>query len=131
MQTFTPNSSTNPRPVLWPLVVGTALIAWAFLPTFEFMYDKWVDDPQYSHGFLVPLFSAYLLWRSWQAGTLTTSQPLAIVGVVLLALGVAMRWLAGGLMFHQLDALALLLSVLALTIISGGWRLARSATPAC
>ena len=130
MQTFTPNSSTNSRPVLWPLVVGTALVAWAFLPTFEFMYDKWVDDPQYSHGFLVPLFSAYLLWRSWQAGTLTAGQPLAIVGVVLLAVGVAMRWLAGGLMFHQLDAMALLLSVLALTIISGGWRLARSATPA-
>jgi exosortase len=46
-------------------VVGfAAVLAWVFWPAFGDMADKWVSDPQYSHGYLVPLFSlGYLYWR--------------------------------------------------------------------
>jgi exosortase len=40
------------------------------------------------------------------------------------------RWLAGGLMFHQLDCVALLVSLVAVTLLAGGWQLARSCAPA-
>lgn len=33
----------------WPILVGLA--------------TQWWDDPNYSHGFLVPLFSGFLVWR--------------------------------------------------------------------
>ena len=118
---------------LRPLMVflaPAALLAWAFLPTFEFLVDKWVEDPQYSHGFLVPLFSAYLLRRAWQAGRLTLSTPWPVVGSGLLAVAVLPRFLAGGLMFHQLDCLALLASLVALTLLAGGRALAVAAAPA-
>src|SRR6516165_8646229 len=41
---------------------GTALL-WAYWPTLEAMAAKWSMDPQYSHGFIVPAFAAYLLWH--------------------------------------------------------------------
>src|SRR5687768_7615352 len=97
-----------PAPAIF-LAAGAALIGWAFLPTFEFMADKWATDPQYSHGFLVPLFSAYLLWRSAKAGTLglgPTSALTAALGVAVLAAALGLRWLAGGMLLHQLDAAA-------------------------
>src|SRR5262245_33533987 len=83
------------------LAAGAALLGWAFLPTFQFMAEKWADDPQYSHGFLVPLFSAYLLWRSNALTRIGPSAPLLGCGLFVVVLG--MRWLAGGLLFHQLD----------------------------
>ncbi|MCZ2344243.1 MAG: exosortase/archaeosortase family protein [Bacteroidales bacterium] len=107
-----------------------AVAGWAFLPTLEWMYGKWVTDPQYSHGFLVPLFSLFLLWqkRATLGEWFTTPRP--IVGGTLLLLVVGMRFLAGGLLFHQLDALALLLTLSAMAVMIGGFRLGRIAAPA-
>lgn len=123
-----------PAPIDTPRLVIVAalaaLVGWAFLPTLDFMYDKWVSDPQYSHGFLVPVFSAYLLWRVWKPGERWVSTPRPVVAGVLLA-GIALsRGLAGGLLFHQLDAVALLLTLVAVVLAVGGFRLARVAGPA-
>lgn len=124
------NTTPNSPPLSGPLLVAAvAVVGWAFLPTFQFMLDKWVTDPQYSHGFLVPVFSAYLLWRVGKAGLAAgTPAPFLAVAVLIVALG--LRWLAGGLMFHQLDAAALLLSVGGLVLAVGGTKLLRAAAPA-
>jgi exosortase len=119
-----------PRSTLMLFIPCGLLTAWAFLPTFQFLFDKWVDDPQYSHGFLVPVFSAYLLYSAWQSGKLTLSIPWPILGMVVLGLCGVARGLAGGLMFHQLDCLALLGSLFALALIFGGRKLAIAALPA-
>lgn len=31
------------------------------------LIDQWINDPNYSHGFLVPFFSAWVVWKSWRA----------------------------------------------------------------
>lgn len=46
-------------------IVAAALFAlafWAYWPTLTAMVRKWVSDPQYSHGYLVPIFAVVLLW---------------------------------------------------------------------
>jgi exosortase len=126
--TITPPSS--PYAPIWLAAAGAALVGWAFLPTFEFMHDKWASDPQYSHGYLVPLFSGYLLWRAAKAGRLTPGAPAAALGGLVLVIALGLRWLAGGLMFHQLDCAALLLSLAGIALAVGGVRLARAAAPA-
>lgn len=57
------------------------------------MVWQWWDDPNYSHGFLVPLFSGYLIWR--QRGRLKalaprgtwSGLPVLVAGVGLFVLG--------------------------------------------
>src|SRR5262249_11475395 len=41
--------------------VGTAcaLLAWTYWPAWADMVGRWLRDPQYSHGFLVPVFAAF------------------------------------------------------------------------
>src|SRR5262245_52614281 len=39
-----------------------ATAIWAYWPILARLADKWLHDPQYSHGLLVPGFAAYLLW---------------------------------------------------------------------
>jgi exosortase len=112
------------------VVAGTLAAAWAFLPTVRWMVEKWLADPQYSHGFLVPAFSGYLLWTAHKAGGLRVGRPSPAVAAGLFAGVLAVRWLAGGLMFHQLDCLALMLTVAALCVAAGGWTLLRGCGPA-
>ena len=49
-------------PKLMLILVALATAVWAYWATLAEVVERWTDDPQYSHGFLVPLFSGYLLW---------------------------------------------------------------------
>ena len=124
-----PDRTTTSRTRLIAAAGVAALAAWAHLPTIEFLVGKWADDPSYSHGFLVPLFCLYLLWRTGTANLLG-GRPAPVAGGLVLALAVAARWLAGKLLFHQLDALALVATLGGLVLAAGGWRMLRGAGPA-
>lgn len=126
---LTPVESARPQPK-WPLALGAAGLLWAFWPTFDFMLEKWINDPQYSHGFLVPFFSAFLIYRKLTPGTVWFSKPWPIVAGLVLVLMFALRAVAGGLLFHQFDALALLGSMAALALAFGGTRLVKMTAPA-
>ena len=69
-------SSESPRPNAWLghallSVAAVGLLVWSYADAFREMESRWSSDPQYSHGYLVPLFAAGLLWlrrgqvRSW------------------------------------------------------------------
>src|SRR5882724_11321339 len=46
------------------LAVGLgASCLWAYAPTLGDMADRWAHEPQYSHGYLVPVFALFLLWH--------------------------------------------------------------------
>src|SRR5438552_19131649 len=70
------------------LLLGVGLF-WVYWPTFGNLLGKWESDPQYSHGFVVPLFSLYLLWRRRQQ--LDGGKP-SCWGLLLLAVGLGLRF---------------------------------------
>ena len=111
---------------LWQLASFSAILVWAYLPMLRVFFDKWVNDPQYSHGFLVPFFSAYLLWKSEPRAP----RPRPWLGFGLLAVALAMRAAAGTLYFHQLDAAAFLLGIFAAMLAAGGVPLLKRTGPA-
>ena len=78
-----------------PMAVPLALLLAIYLPTLVDLVSDWYHDANYSHGFLIPLVSAYLIWtgrhqlrrvrvRAGRAGLL-----LMILGLVLFVLGTA------------------------------------------
>src|SRR5438270_31171 len=53
------------RPRAKEAALAAALLAgllWACWPTVADMLGRWGHDSRYSHGWLVPLFAAFLLW---------------------------------------------------------------------
>jgi exosortase len=88
-------------------VVG--LTAMIFFSTLRWLVASWSNNPYYSHGFLVPLLSAYFAWRKRDA--LKHRKPDS-VGLAILALGLAIHLLAVPWQAHLVSALALV-SVLA------------------
>ncbi len=81
-----------------PVGAAAALLAAAYLPTFRWMADRWTEaDSYYSHGFLVPLVTGFLIWRRripWRE-RLAAARPLDWGGAALLT---------GGLLLHALGA---------------------------
>ncbi len=89
------------------LVVGL-LVALLYAPTGRWLVLTWLQDPYYSHGWLVPPVSAILAWRgraAWRGGTPANS------GLILLGLGVALYGL-GWLLSAQFVVAFSLLPVL-------------------
>jgi exosortase len=124
--------NTPPEPpVRGPSVLTIALLAlvigWAYWPILAQMAGKWASDPQYSHSYLVPLFSLYLLWRGRSAAEPFLGRP-SWAGLALLVLGLGL-YLAGAYWYFDWFSAISLLPVLAgAALLIGGWpTLSRSA----
>jgi exosortase len=106
-----------------------AATAYAFWPTLARLYSKWIADPQYSHGLLVPLFAAGLLWTKRDRFP-ASARPAPLPGLALLALAVAGRVLGGVIYFEWLEAFSLLPFLAGLLLIFGGYSVVKWAGPA-
>ncbi len=110
-----------------PLFFALALL-WAYWPILGEMASRWSDDPQYSHGYLVPVFSLALLWmrrRQVDFGRLRGSWW----GIPLLGIGAAVH-LAGAYFYVAwVEAISLLATLGGVCVCLGGWKALRWSGP--
>lgn len=107
-----------------------ALLGWAYFPTLHDLFQKWMTDPQYSHGVLVPLFSLFLLYRNReQVVAVGEPRPMPWLGFTLLFVALGCRAGAALLYFLPLDAFSLVLCLTGLVMVSGGRSLLRWTWP--
>src|ERR1700683_3020977 len=88
--------------------------------TLRHMVERWTNDPQYSHGFIVPIFALIVLWSRRDMLKAVTWQP-AWSGIGLLGIGVVLRFIAVQPDIEPLDALSLMPTVFGLVLLVGGW----------
>jgi exosortase len=109
-------------------VLGAALL-WAYWPTCGAIARRWSEDPQYSHGYVVPFFAAIVLWtrrRQYPAGP---CRPNAW-GLAFLAAAAAVRLTGAYFFLDGLDALSLVFAVVGVSLLVAGWPLLRWGWPA-
>lgn len=97
------------------------LSLWAFWPTLADMATKWIDDPQYSHGYLVPLFALVLLWQRSEMAD-GVSWGFHTAGLVFFAAAFLLR--CGNVMTRNIDwvdGLAFVCAMAGLVTLIGGW----------
>lgn len=99
---------TNPSVRLVGLAVVVALLVALFAPTLQWLGLSWLGNPYYSHGALVVLVSAYLLWR--RRGALAAAHP-DNIGLAVVALGVGAHLLARPLQMEVVSAVALVVTL--------------------
>jgi exosortase len=92
------------------------------------MGEKWYTDPQYSHGFLVPIFAAVLLWlrRERLENAELTTAPL---GLMAIGVGLALHLIGGRFSLEWLDMVSLLPVLVGLCLCLGGGAALRWAWP--
>ena len=106
----------------WAVVLG--LLVWVYAPHVAGMVANWWRDPNYSHGFLVPLISAYLIWRQRKELAETVKKP-NYLGLAVVAAGLLVLVL--GQLAHEfyLRRISLIPVMWGLVLLAWGWRVAR------
>jgi exosortase len=110
--------------ILWPsiLLVLTSIL---YAPILRQLVLQWWSDPDYAHGFFVPLISGYVLWHQRARWVHSEVRPsnfgfLVIVGGIVLLLGGSL----GAELFTSRFSLLVLLAGMVLFL--AGWKMLRS-----
>ena len=104
----------------WQVAVLLLLVAWLYAPILARLAAQWWNDPNFSHGFFVPLFSVFVLWQDRQRLMKLTAKP-APGGLLILILALAV--LVVGVMGAELflSRISLLMVLAGLIIFFLGW----------
>lgn len=110
--------------ILWPFVL-LILVMLLYAPVLKALVAQWWTDPDYSHGFLVPFFSGYMVWRQrnrWMNAEIKPSNVGLIVMLVAVVLLVAGS--LGAELFTTRLSLVILLGGMVLFL--SGWKVLRA-----
>jgi exosortase len=108
----------------WRTAILLILIAWLYAPIAGRLVHQWSTDPNFSHGFFVPAFSAFVVWQdrvrlaALRRAPSTWGLPIILVSVFLLLLGVF-----GAELF--LSRISLVILIAGMVIFFLGWEMLR------
>lgn len=109
-------------------LLGIAVL-WAWYPILCTMVRRWSSDPQYSHGFLVPLIAGMIVWFRREDIPISETRPLPR-GLIFVAAGVV-GYLAGArIYFDWLQLVSLLTVLYGSVLVAGGASWGRIVLPA-
>ncbi len=112
------------RRVPWLQPASLALLTlWLYAGILTRLMKQWWSDPNFSHGFLVPLFSVFLLWRDRARLRNLTAAP-SYWGLPLIASAMVMLLLGSMGAEIFLARLSLILLILGMIVLFGGWNYA-------
>jgi exosortase len=112
------------RPLLVGLLLASLVVA-LYGPVLKLLVLNWWQDPDYGHGFFVPLFVGYILWQERSRWRAVSRQPsnwglLAMLG----AIGLLMVGSLGAELFTSRFSLLVLLA--GMVIFLAGWETLRA-----
>jgi exosortase len=110
----------------WAILIGAFFGGYFF--EFLALASRWIEDPDYAHGFLVGPFAIYLLWARRELMP-AASQGTAW-GLVLLGVGGLLRGLSTFFLYYDnLDPFSLWLMLAGVGLLLGGWQALRWSWP--
>jgi len=122
-QVFETSSSGRTRIVWFAVLLGLVVLLYAGV--LKSLVGQWWGDPDYGHGFLVPLFSGYVVWRQREQWLKTESKP-ANFGLLVMG-GAIVLLLAGSLGAELFTSRVSLLVLLAgMILFLAGWKVLRA-----
>ncbi|MBV8144374.1 MAG: VPLPA-CTERM-specific exosortase XrtD [Gammaproteobacteria bacterium] len=107
-------------PQLAVLALAATAVVLVFQGTFGYLFGEWQRD-EYSHGFVIPLISAYLLWRQ-RARFAQLNWRTSWSGVALALLGLAIYFLGSLASITTVDAYALVIVIAGCVLGVMGWQ---------
>jgi len=113
------------KPFGWSGLLLVAVLVALYAPVLRRLALQWYVDPDYSHGFLVPFLSAFLLWQRRDRLRRIPRRPSSwSIAVVLFSLGLLFVGSLGAELF--LTRISMLGVICGLIVYFAGWALLRA-----
>src|SRR5437762_3290414 len=119
MTTHPDRSWRLPAAALFAAVLVAAVL-WSYWTTLAGVVWRWAKDPQYSHGWLVPLFAGYLLWTR-RDKIARQSLYVNILGLVVIVAALGLRLAGTHYHFDYFDQISLLPCLAGIVLLVGSW----------
>jgi exosortase len=104
----------------WQAAVLLLLMGWLYASILSRLAVQWWHDPNFSHGFFVPLFSLFVLWQDrHRLGKLSPKPSSWGLPILILAVAVLVIGVLGAELF--LSRISLLLVLAGLVVFFLGW----------
>jgi exosortase len=111
----------------WQGALLVAVLIGLYYPVLWRLVRQWYDDGDYSHGFLVPLLSAYLIWQRRDKLAEVARKPSnAGLLVVLFSLSLLFLGSLGAELF--LTRISIVVTICGLVVYFSGWRILKAMT---
>jgi len=119
MEQFKENK--NLKKFLFLLLTSLFFFILLYLPTWEWMYDRWTRADSYSsHGFLIPFISAWILWQDRYKIKNMKLQG-SWWGLAFLSLGLLIHVFSGIARVHFSSGASLLFVLYGIVLVTIGW----------
>jgi exosortase len=110
---------------LWQITILAVLSLWLYGPTLSHLVAQWWRDPNFSHGFFVPLFSAFVIWQErGRLAQLPLQPSWSGLGIMIVALMTLVVGQMGAELF--LARFSMLLLLAGLIVLFLGWTFLRA-----
>lgn len=119
-----PQSALNPG-LWWQATALVLLIGWLYWSILFHLSKQWSNDPNFSHGFFVPVFSLFVLWQDRASLARQPREPSSWgLLIIVFSLTVLVVGVLGAELF--LSRISLLLLIAGLVIFFRGWPMFRA-----
>jgi exosortase len=120
-----PAPAAEPWPPVWQIAALGGLLLWLYWATLTHLVGQWWHDPNFSHGFFVPLFAGFVIWQERSRLNTIERQP-SWSGLALLFFGLCVLILGqmGAEIF--LSRFSLLIVLAGLIVLFLGWSFFRA-----
>lgn len=110
---------------IWPGIALAVVLVFLYHGILVYLVHQWWTDPNYSHGFIVPFFSAFLIWKDRKRLAAIEPQP-SLTGLLIIAFGAAVL-IFGVLGAELFTSRTSLLFIIAGTVVYfQGWKYFRA-----
>ncbi len=110
---------------IYGLILLAVLVSILYGKVLESMAQQWWSDPNYGHGFLVPVLATYVFWRgrNWKREVPIHASNWG-VAIMLFAMGLLILGTLGS--EHFTARISFLFMISGLTVFLAGWQVLRS-----
>lgn len=100
-------------------VIGSLVVVYSYWPILTVTAGRWGADEEYSHGFIVPLFSVYLLWTGRRGFAPSSWRP-TYWGGLLIATGGVVKLTSAYLYLEPIEMVSFVITLMGVAAACGG-----------